>query len=199
MISAFPALMPDRTAATNQERLDHRTRHRLCAGRPDCPVQRCFRYACDDVLGRHHEADFRPRRSDQCLPGQVVGRVPTLGSARAVVHRRPFRHALKSAACCRGAALILGVALVVSGVMRIILAFGIRKGTPWMWVVLSGVVTLLLGLVILAHWPISSLFFLGALLGVDLIIIGIGWLFVGFGSRRLAQRGEGMLLGSGGV
>jgi uncharacterized membrane protein HdeD (DUF308 family) len=82
--------------------------------------------------------------------------------------------------------LLLGAALVVSGVMRIILAFSLPEGMSWPWVALSGVVTLLLGVIILAHWPVSSLFVLGVLLGVDLLIIGIGWIFVGFGLRSLA-------------
>jgi uncharacterized membrane protein HdeD (DUF308 family) len=82
--------------------------------------------------------------------------------------------------------LLLGVALTVSGVMRIILAFSMREGMSWTWVVLSGVVTLLLGLIILAHWPVSSLFVLGVLLGVDLLIIGIGWIFIGFGLKSHA-------------
>lgn len=82
--------------------------------------------------------------------------------------------------------LLLGVALVVSGVMRIVLAFGMREGLSWTSLVLSGVVTLLLGLIILAHWPVSSLFVLGVLLGVDLLIIGIGWIFVGFGLKSHA-------------
>lgn len=82
--------------------------------------------------------------------------------------------------------LVLGAALVVSGVMRIILAFGMREGMSWTSLVLSGVVTLLLGVIILAHWPVSSLFVLGVLLGVDLLIIGIGWIFVGFGLKRYA-------------
>jgi len=81
---------------------------------------------------------------------------------------------------------VLGIALVVSGVMRIILGFGMRGAMSWPSVVLSGVVTLLLGLIILAHWPTSSLFVLGVLLGVDLLIVGIGWIFVGFGLRRYA-------------
>src|SRR5262249_1840240 len=49
--------------------------------------------------------------------------------------------------------LVLGVALVVSGFMRIILAFGMKEGMPWMWIVLSGVITVLLGGIILAHCP----------------------------------------------
>lgn len=82
--------------------------------------------------------------------------------------------------------LLLGAALVVSGIMRIVLAFSMREGTPWAWVVLSGLVTLLLGLIILVHWPVSSLFVLGTLLGIDLLIIGIGWIFVGLGLKRYA-------------
>ena len=34
--------------------------------------------------------------------------------------------------------LLLGAALVASGIMRIILAFGMKQETPWIWVVLSG-------------------------------------------------------------
>jgi uncharacterized membrane protein HdeD (DUF308 family) len=82
--------------------------------------------------------------------------------------------------------LLLGAALVVSGVMRIILAFSLPEGMSWSWVALSGVITLLLGVIILAHWPVSSLFVLGVLLGVDLLIVGIGWIFVGFGLKSFA-------------
>jgi uncharacterized membrane protein HdeD (DUF308 family) len=82
--------------------------------------------------------------------------------------------------------LFLGAALVVSGVMRIVLAFSMREGTPWTWVVLSGLVTFFLGLIILVHWPVSSLFVLGTLLGIDLLMAGIGWIFVGLGLRRYA-------------
>ena len=80
--------------------------------------------------------------------------------------------------------LILGAALVASGIMRIILAFSMKREAPWIWVVLSGVITLLLGLLILARWPVSSLYILGLFLGIDLIMAGAGWIGVGFGLRR---------------
>jgi len=47
--------------------------------------------------------------------------------------------------------LALGAALVVSGIMRIILAFNMKEGTPWVGVVFSGVITLLLGLIIVVQ------------------------------------------------
>ena len=80
--------------------------------------------------------------------------------------------------------LLLGFSLVASGIMRIVLAFSMKEGTPWLWVALSGMITLLLGLVILAHWPVSSLYILGLFLGIDLIIAGASWIGVGFGLRR---------------
>lgn len=84
--------------------------------------------------------------------------------------------------------LMLGAALVASGIMRIILAFGMKQETPWIWVVLSGVITLLLGVMILAHWPVSSLFVLGLFLGIDLVMAGAGWIGIGLSLRRHSQR-----------
>ena len=80
--------------------------------------------------------------------------------------------------------LILGASLTASGIMRIILAFNMKRESPWIWVALSGVITLLLGLLILAHWPVSSLYILGLFLGIDLIIAGAGWIGLGLGLRR---------------
>jgi uncharacterized membrane protein HdeD (DUF308 family) len=81
--------------------------------------------------------------------------------------------------------LILGASLVVSGIMRLVLAFSMKRETPWIWVALSAIITLVLGLLILARWPINSIYILGIFLGVDLIIAGIGWIGLGAGLRRV--------------
>jgi uncharacterized membrane protein HdeD (DUF308 family) len=80
--------------------------------------------------------------------------------------------------------LVLGATLVVSGIMRIVLAFSMKRETPWIWVALSGVITLLLGVLILLRWPVSSLYILGLFLGIDLIMAGASWIGLGFGLRR---------------
>jgi uncharacterized membrane protein HdeD (DUF308 family) len=80
--------------------------------------------------------------------------------------------------------LMLGASLFASGIMRIILAFSMKAEMPWIWVALSGVVTLLLGLLILARWPINSIYILGLFLGIDLIMAGASWLGLSFGLRR---------------
>jgi len=80
--------------------------------------------------------------------------------------------------------LLLGASLVASGVVRIFLAFNMKREMPWIWVALSGVITLLLGLLILARWPVNSVYILGLFLGIDLIFAGAGWIGLGFGLHR---------------
>jgi uncharacterized membrane protein HdeD (DUF308 family) len=80
--------------------------------------------------------------------------------------------------------LLLGFALVASGIMRIVLALSMKQEMPWIWVAVSGVITLLLGLIILVHWPVSGLYILGLFLGIDLIIAGMGWIGIGLGLKR---------------
>lgn len=82
--------------------------------------------------------------------------------------------------------LLLGIALIVGGLVRIFLATRMRQGTPWGWVVFSGLISVLLGLIIVSHWPVSSFFVLGIFLGVDLIFIGSGWISVALALKKHA-------------
>ena len=73
--------------------------------------------------------------------------------------------------------LMLGIALMIGGVVRGFLAWSVREaGKPWGWVGVSALITLLLGLIIVAKWPYSSAYTLGIFLGIDLIFIGSSWL-----------------------
>jgi uncharacterized membrane protein HdeD (DUF308 family) len=84
--------------------------------------------------------------------------------------------------------LLLGASLVASGIVRIVLAFSMKREQPWIWLLLSSIITLLLGLMILARWPVSSVYVLGIFLGVDLIIAGAGWIGLSLGLHRRAEQ-----------
>jgi uncharacterized membrane protein HdeD (DUF308 family) len=81
--------------------------------------------------------------------------------------------------------LVLGASLVASGIVRIFLAFNMKREMPWVLVALSGAITLLLGLLILARWPVNSVYILGLFLGIDLIMAGAGWIGLGLGLHRV--------------
>ncbi|MCP3391098.1 HdeD family acid-resistance protein [Bradyrhizobium sp. CCGB12] len=80
--------------------------------------------------------------------------------------------------------LFLGASLIASGAVRLFLAFSMKRETPWVWVALSGAITLLLGLLIVARWPVNSVYILGLFLGIDLIMAGAGWIGLGFSLKR---------------
>lgn len=71
--------------------------------------------------------------------------------------------------------LLIGIALIASGLVRIFLAFRLPDTAPRFWICLSGAITVLLGAIILSQWPISSLYVLGLFLGIDLLFAGFGW------------------------
>ncbi|QRG08749.1 HdeD family acid-resistance protein [Xanthobacter dioxanivorans] len=79
--------------------------------------------------------------------------------------------------------LMIGVALAVEGIFRIFAGLGSRPGKGWGWIVVSGIVTLLLGLIIIARWPVNSVYILGLFLGVDLVVNGVGTLLFGLTLR----------------
>ena len=80
--------------------------------------------------------------------------------------------------------LLLGCGLVASGLVRLFFAFQLPADSPRFLVGLSGLLTLVVGGVILAQWPVSSLWTLGVFLGVDLIFAGTSWMGMGVGLRR---------------
>jgi uncharacterized membrane protein HdeD (DUF308 family) len=78
--------------------------------------------------------------------------------------------------------LLLSLSLLASGITKILLVFSMKVGGSWL-VFLSGLITVIVGAVILAHWPFESLYVLGIFLGVDLVVTGAGWISIGFGLK----------------
>ena len=77
--------------------------------------------------------------------------------------------------------LLLGVGLIAAGLVRAYLAWRLPADHPRGLVFLAAAVTILLGLIIVSLWPLDSVYVLGALLGVDLLFHGVGWVSFGMG------------------
>jgi uncharacterized membrane protein HdeD (DUF308 family) len=68
---------------------------------------------------------------------------------------------------------LAGILFLATGATKIFLSFGLR-GTGYLWVVLlSGLVSVLLGVMVLSNFPQSAATILGILLAVELISTGI--------------------------
>jgi len=75
--------------------------------------------------------------------------------------------------------LVLASFFIVGGLFRTI-GSAMAKFPRWGWAVFSGVVTVVLGIMLLAQMPISGIWFIGFAIGVDLIFDGIA--MIGFGT-----------------
>jgi uncharacterized membrane protein HdeD (DUF308 family) len=82
--------------------------------------------------------------------------------------------------------LLLSAVVIVGGVVRIILALRHRHLRTWWLVLLSGIVSLAVGVLIYVSLPWSGLWVLGTLIAIELIIQGVGW--VSFGMTLRAAR-----------
>lgn len=83
--------------------------------------------------------------------------------------------------------LLLSAFYSVTGLFKIIVSLT----TPliqWGWLLFSGMVSLALGMLIWAEWPTTGLWFIGLLIGIDLIFVGWFWIMLSLTARNLPMR-----------
>jgi uncharacterized membrane protein HdeD (DUF308 family) len=68
--------------------------------------------------------------------------------------------------------LLLVIYFVAEGVSKIVASFRYKAAAGWKWLLASGVLSLVLGLLIWKQWPVSGLWAVGALVGVNLLGTG---------------------------
>jgi uncharacterized membrane protein HdeD (DUF308 family) len=68
---------------------------------------------------------------------------------------------------------VLGVMLVVEAILEMVIAFALPAVMGRAWFLLSALASLLLGLLILFHWPSSSAWAIGTLVGAAVLVNGI--------------------------
>lgn len=81
--------------------------------------------------------------------------------------------------------LLLAVFYVIVGLFRIIYSQSIRLPKRG-WSLFNGIIALILGGLILAQWPASSLFIIGLFVGIDLLFSGWGYMMAALSARSLS-------------
>lgn len=85
--------------------------------------------------------------------------------------------------------LMLGVVFLVVGALRIGVAFQHKGTRGWGWALAGGIVSIVLGLLVLSGWPVSGDWFIGLVIAIELIVNGWTYIFAGFAARS-AGRGS---------
>ncbi|MCF8032480.1 MAG: HdeD family acid-resistance protein [Desulfarculaceae bacterium] len=80
--------------------------------------------------------------------------------------------------------LVLAIFFLVEGVVKLGLAFKVKPAPNWKWILFSGIMGVVLGLIILSGWPGDSLAVLGLFLGIDLIFGGWAMIMLAAGAKQ---------------
>ena len=83
--------------------------------------------------------------------------------------------------------LLLGAVILTGGVVEIISYSRLKGQDASGWLLLNGIINLLLGGMILFHWPSSSIWAIGILVGLTLLMTGMARLMFALTVRKLAR------------
>lgn len=80
--------------------------------------------------------------------------------------------------------LLLALYLIFDGISGIVLGLRVRAlGSGWGWLVMSGALGLLLGILIYRQWPLSGVWAIGTLVGIHLLFRGWSFIAIGMAAR----------------
>lgn len=71
--------------------------------------------------------------------------------------------------------ILIALLFLTLGIFRIVSSLVVRYNN-WGWFLFSGILALILGILILVHWPSSALWVIGLFIGIDFVITG--WITV---------------------
>jgi uncharacterized membrane protein HdeD (DUF308 family) len=84
-------------------------------------------------------------------------------------------------------ALVLAVFFIVEGVWKIVASFSFRPVRGWLAMLISGALALVLGILIWQQWPLSGLWAVGVLVGVDLLSTGASLVLLSMTIRQFKK------------
>ena len=83
--------------------------------------------------------------------------------------------------------VLLALVLFAEGIFDIITYFRMQRESPSGWMLVNGIAAVILGILIWVHWPSSSAWAIGTLVGVNLLLTGITRLIFGVAGRKLIK------------
>lgn len=82
--------------------------------------------------------------------------------------------------------LLLAAVILVAGIFEIIGYFQIEQASGWL--LFNGIAAVVVGVLIWIHWPSSSVWAIGTLVGIYLLVTGVTRLMMGIAGRRVIGR-----------
>ncbi|HEX2661227.1 MAG TPA: DUF308 domain-containing protein [Candidatus Acidoferrum sp.] len=89
--------------------------------------------------------------------------------------------------------LLLAGVILAGGLLEIISYFRLKGEDASGWMLFNGIITLFLGGMIWFHWPSSSVWAIGIIVGVTLFMTGMARLMFGLAARKVMRQAPGIV------
>ncbi|MDG2272259.1 MAG: HdeD family acid-resistance protein [Halioglobus sp.] len=81
-------------------------------------------------------------------------------------------------------ALLIAWTLIVIGVLRLFMALQMRGAAGWLWTLLGGVLSVVLGVMIINEWPQSGLWVIGLFVAIEILFAGWSQIMIALAARN---------------
>jgi uncharacterized membrane protein HdeD (DUF308 family) len=85
--------------------------------------------------------------------------------------------------------IVIAALFIAEGIMKFIMGFRMRPHEGWGWVVFSGFVAVVAGLLIALNLPTSAVWALGLLAGINLLFSGWTFIYLALSGKRASAEG----------
>ncbi len=83
--------------------------------------------------------------------------------------------------------IVLAIYFVLDGIAEIVAGIKRRPGLGWIWMIVAGIVSILLGVLIWRQFPLSGIWAIGILLGIKLFFVGLIMITAGSVMRSVSK------------
>ncbi|MCB1503038.1 MAG: HdeD family acid-resistance protein [Bauldia sp.] len=81
--------------------------------------------------------------------------------------------------------IVVGAVFLAKGVIQAVMSFQMRPHSGWGWMLTAGILSVIVGLIILIQWPLSTAYALGYLAGISLIFSGWSYVMISLAAKRV--------------
>lgn len=86
--------------------------------------------------------------------------------------------------------MILSAALIAIGILRIMMGFQLKGASGWWWPLVAGLLSIVLGVMIMAKWPSSAFWVIGMFIAIDMIFNGWSYVMMALTAKQAAREEE---------
>ena len=85
--------------------------------------------------------------------------------------------------------MLLILFFVINGLWKVSTAWRFRGASGWIWLLLSGLVSLVFVWLLWSQWPVAGAWVIGVFIGVDLLLTGLAMIALAISARRVRSSG----------